>query len=233
MSLLSSLSGPDGSIKFELEKEEYKDLVEASNVIEKIKNELKRTNTVGYGDLVSFGGGEALESCGCPRTTIQLGRFDSKGPNKKVFNFDDNTADAFYQSGLEPKDIALMIGALGEVLRIAQATVELRSNKKSGDDEDEEEDEDWQGNVPSTFGRRDEIYGKKLEVNDFGSKFLNSALKGKSNLKYASCLTEDSQVKAFTSKYASNEKAFKEDVVTAYLKLTNLGESYNDLRRGG
>ena len=224
--------GPDGSIKFELEKEENKDLIEASNVLEKIRNDLKRTNTVGYADLVSFGGGEALESCGCPRTTVQVGRFDSKGPNKKVFNFNDNTAESFYQAGLEPKDVALLIGALGEVQRIAQATVDFRANKKSND-EDEDEDDNWQGNVPSTFGRRDEIYGKKLEINDFGSKFLNSVLKGKSDLKYSSCLTDDSKVKVFTSKYATNDKAFKEDVVAAYLKLTNLGESYNDLRRGG
>lgn len=224
--------GPDGSIKFELEKEEYKDLLAASNVLEKIRNDLKRTNTVGYADLVSFGGGEALESCGCPRTIVQVGRFDSKGPNKKVFNFVENTAEAFYQSGLEPKDVALMIGALGEVQRIAQATVDYRANKKSNDD-DEDEDDNWQGNVPSTFGRRDEIYGKKLEINDFGSKFLNSVLKGKSDLKYSSCLTDDSKVKAFTTKYASNDKAFKEDVVAGYLRLTNLGESYNDLRRGG
>ena len=224
--------GPDGSIKFELDREEFKDLATAANVIEKIKNELKRTNTVGFGDLVAFGGGEALESCGCPRTIIQVGRFDSKSANKKTFNFNTDTANAFYSAGLEPKDVALMIGALGEVKRIAQETVEYRAAKKGTDDDDEEED-NWQGNVPSTFGRRDEIYGKKLEINDFGSKSLNQALKGKLDLKFASCLVEDPKVKAATVKYASNDKAFKEDVVTTYLKLTNLGEQYNDLRRGG
>jgi len=224
--------GPDGSIQYEVDREEFKNLKPAVSVIEKIKNELKRTNTVGFADLVAFGGGEALESCGCPRTTVQIGRFDSKAANKKIFNFNTDPVSAFYTAGLDPKDVAVMLIALGEVKRISQETVQYRSTKKDSD-EDDEDDDNWQGNVPSTFGRRDEIYGKKLEINDFGSKFVSNVLKGKSDSKLASSILEDPKVKAAAQKYTSNDKAFKEDVVATYLKLTNLGESYNDLRRGG
>lgn len=228
--------GPDGSIQYEVDREEFQALKPSISVIEKIKNDLKRTNTVSFADLVAYGGGEALESCGCPRTIVQIGRFDSKAANKKTFNFNVDPTGACYSAGLEPKDIAVMLLALGEVNRISKETIDYRNSKKDNKEEDDEEGDNWEGNVPSTFGRRDETFGAKLEINDFGSKFASIVLKGKNGASagiFATAVLGDPQVKAAAQKYVSNDKAFKEDVIATYLKLTNLGESYNDLRRGG
>jgi hypothetical protein len=47
--------GPDGAIQFELDREENKGLAKAVEVVQRIKKELQRTNTVSFSDLVAFG----------------------------------------------------------------------------------------------------------------------------------------------------------------------------------
>ena len=56
--------GPDGSIQYELKVSGNEHLEKAVGVVSKIKKELQRTNTVGFADIVAFGGAEALESAG-------------------------------------------------------------------------------------------------------------------------------------------------------------------------
>ena len=223
--------GQDGSILFELTDNSSKYLVKASDTLQTIKKELLRTNTVSYSDLVAFGGGEALETVGCGRVTVQVGRFDAKTANKLLQSTELSTSSAsdikssFLRSGLTAQQIALLLGALGEVNRIASETYTAQQNAVSNNDDD---DEDEQPFVPTTFGARDAIYGAKMGKADFGVTYLKSILKAKNQQEspLAKCLTENPDVKFFAQKYAQSEAAFVKDVPEAYLRLTLLGEAY-------
>lgn len=99
-------------------RDENKGLEKANNLIQSIKKELLRTNTVSYSDLVAFGGAEALESAGCGRVIVQVGRFDGKiesdKPTGLLVNWNElipeKVSDAFAYSGLGSREIALLLG---------------------------------------------------------------------------------------------------------------------------
>eukprot|EP01041_Mallomonas_annulata_P006885 gene6885-13961_t len=228
----SGNGGQDGSIFFEIPKEGAPDLDKAVKALKVIQKELQRTNTVSFGDLVSFGGGEALESAGCGRVIVQVGRYEIKAPNtgSSPLNWESLTTDdvksSFTKSGLDSQQIALLLGALGEVKRVVSDT--LSSTKSSANEDDDEEEEDDQPFVPTTFGTRDAIFGAKLGKADFGSKYLASLIKNKNTAtdNLSSILLGDNQVKSFVQKYATNEAAFLKDVPEAYLRMTLLGQEY-------
>jgi hypothetical protein len=233
---LTQDGGPDGSILFEMDRVENKDLVNVVNVLLGIKKELQRTNTVSFADIVAFGGAEALETVGCGRIIVQVGRFDAKsGINSKqnIVSWDspnlENILNAFKKSGLSAKEVALLIGALGEVRRIVDETTE-NNEITNGNNEDEEADDEFEKQpfVPQTFGSRDAIYGSKMGKGDFSNKYLLNVLKGKYVLEaqLGSILLENPEVKSYVVKYAGNNSAFLTDLPEAYLKLTLLGESY-------
>ena len=221
--------GPDASIKFEVDVNN-KEFIEAIAAIESIKKDLSRTNSVSSSDLISFGGGEVLESVGGSRTTVQVGRYDAKKENERICssNWNENNKcviDAFYNSGMEAQDIALILGSLGEIKRIVAETIEESNKDKSIDTEDEDADDSWQNNVPSTFGERSQIYGKRVGKADFGNKYLSQLLQtGGDTL--GKLLLADPKIKVYVQKYATNEAQFKSDVPGAYNKLTTLGQAF-------
>ena len=132
----------------------------AVEVIKKIQKELQRTNTVSYSDLVAFGGAEALETVGCDRVIVQVGRTDAKkegSADAKVVNWNDmnvaSTAAAFTSSGLSSRELVLLLGALGEINRVVEET------KAAGKGAEQDEDDcgidgcDPTAGVPTTFGK--------------------------------------------------------------------------------
>ena len=229
--------GPDGSIQFEMTREENKGLEKAAAVVQGIKKELLRTNTVSYSDLVAFGGAEALESAGCGRVIVQVGRFDAKPETDKktglLVNWGEmspeSTSAAFTYSGLGPREVALLLGALGEVTRVVQETQLAEAKAKAAkkvDDDDDFELDDAEPFVPTTFGTRDATFGAKMGKADFGTKYLSQLLKSKGSPDaLGSCLVKDDKTKAFVQKYAGSETAFLKDVPEAYLRMTLLGET--------
>lgn len=76
--------GPDASIKFEMKLDGNVGLERALQITLDVKKELQRTNTVSLSDVVSFAGAEALETAGCKRITVQVGRDDAKAANEKA-----------------------------------------------------------------------------------------------------------------------------------------------------
>jgi len=232
----STDGGPDGSVLFEVKRPENANLEKGVDALKAVKKDLQRTNSLSFADVCAFGGAEALESVGCSRITVQVGRVDAKEENtkKKVVNWaaSPSSADikeAFVSSGLGAKEIACLLGALGEVNRVVE---ELAASKKA-QQEDEEEDSEFEDKtfVPTTFGKRDEIFGAKIGKGDFGSKYLSQVLKTKGNgnggaSPFDALLFEDTEIRAFVEKYAKNEVAFREDVPAAYAKLTTLGEAF-------
>lgn len=157
---ITQSGGPDGSILYELKAEgPNAGLDKGLAVLLAIKKELQRTNTVSFGDICSYGGAEALESAGCPRMTVQVGRFDAKVANESpaVVNWSAPSvaaiSEAFVTSGLDARETAVLLGALGELQRVVDETITNKAKKSVDEDEDEDDDQPF---VPTTFGSRDE-----------------------------------------------------------------------------
>lgn len=226
--------GPDGSIQYEMEIPENEGLQQALNVINSIKKDMLRTNTVSFADVCAFAGAEVLESVGANRVTVQVGRFDAQkanvGASLVPWNNLNNVEDvlkAFSTSGLDSRETVLLLGALGEVERIVKEAA-MKPVKSSEDDDDLLDDQPF---VPVTFGARDAMYGAKIGNSDFGVGYLNSILKSKgNNIKeldsIGQCILSDPKLKAMAQKYGSNQAAFLKEVPEVYLKLTLLGETY-------
>jgi catalase (peroxidase I) len=73
--IASGDGGPNGSILFEKDKTENESLKKAIDLVLGVKKEMQRTNTVSLADMVAFAGAEALETVGCSRITVQVGRY--------------------------------------------------------------------------------------------------------------------------------------------------------------
>ena len=156
--------GPDGSIQFEADLDHNKGLSSAIALMQDVKKQLQRTNSVSFADVCAFAGAEALETVGCGRVIVQVGRVDSKDPNLKSIGVDfQNPIDTsqvltgFSSSGLGPKEAVVLIGALGEINRIVSEASQSNSSRDEADEDDKEFEE--QPFVPTTFGARDAIYG--------------------------------------------------------------------------
>jgi len=232
--------GPNGSVNFEKDRDENKSLKKAIDLVNQIKKELLRTNTCSLADIVAFGGAEALETVGCPRVTVQVGRADAKVSDTKSNsicwqaeegilpeNYKSVTLNAFKSSGLDARDIVLILGGLGEINRVSDETRKDREAAAKTDDDDESfEPEPF---VPSSFGARDAMYGAKMGKADFGGKYFQSILKGKTakNDPFGRLLVDEPAMKALVQKYATNELAFKQELAEAYLKMTLLGAAYS------
>lgn len=232
--------GPDGSIALptEAKRKENEGLEKGLNALTQIKNQLQRTNSLSYADIIAFAGAEALESFGAERIAVQIGRSDSREENvKKGINWTDESSNgediltAFKSSGIAAKDVALLLGALGEITRLlAESKSSSTSSKGSENDDDDDVldgDEKFENAIPSTFGRSDEKFGSKVS-NSFSSKYFKQVLEKKGGVEpYSKLLYSDSVLKGNVQKYADNSKAFIEDLKAAYLRLGLLGEEYS------
>jgi Peroxidase len=234
----TSAGGPEGSIQFEMDREENKSLKKAADVLQAIKKDLKRTKTVSYSDLVAFGGAVALETAGSPRITVQVGRFDAKkegSKDSKIVNWSNPEADAiisaFDTSGLSAREVVLLLGALGELTRVVDET--LATAKSNAEDEDDFgiDGPDPASSLPDTFGARDEIYGKKMGKADLSSKYLSGLLKrmkkpsGEPLDAIGSALIANEKTRTYIQKYAGNDSLFIKELGDVYQKLTALGQA--------
>ncbi|CAM9690685.1 unnamed protein product [Ectocarpus sp. 6 AP-2014] len=226
--------GPDGSVVLELDREVTKSLKPAVDNALKIKKNLQRTNEMTLADVISMGGAEAIHACGGPPMLVQLGRYDEKkAPNPaadiKGYSFDEPTGAgvkaAFKRAGLGPREMVLLLGALGSVSDAASAV----GNGGGDGDDDDLEDLAWQNSIPNTFGKESDKLGRPLS-NSFGPGFLQRvAAAGKDGGGVGvvgKALLEDDEVKTYVRKYAGNSKAFISDLSEAYTKMTLLGERY-------
>jgi len=179
-------------------------------------------------------GAEALETVGCDRVIVQVGRTDAKkehGKDAKAVNWSNldtaSTKAVFATAGLTSRELVLLLGAVGEVTRVVAETAAAGAPAASDDD-----DCGIDGCLPdvaTTFGARDAMYGSKLGKADFSTKFLAQLLKNSKKGGDVDVLAQtilgDDQAKTFVQKYAQNEAAFKKDVTDSYLALTQLGKA--------
>lgn len=228
--IASGEGGPNGSILFEKDRAEDASLKRALDLVLGVKKELQRTNTVSLADVVAFAGAEALETVGCSRITVQVGRVDAKSADARVsIPWDDESSSgavlaALTASGLGVTEAVVLLGALGEVSRVAAETAKAAAEAKA-----EEEDEEFEPTpfVPTSFGARDAMYGAKMGKADFGSKYFKALLKGQAGGGVlVRLVAEEPAAKALVQKYATTEPAFVKDVAEIYLRLGLVGAAY-------
>jgi hypothetical protein len=135
---VTDLAGPDGSVQFEMDRIENKGLEKALLALKQIQKELSRTNSVTFSDIVAFAGGEAIESAGCGRVTVQVGRYeikDANGQGKSIPWGDSSNLEkvkvAFTSSGVDLKDVVLLCGAYGEVKRVTEEALAMKPSEST------------------------------------------------------------------------------------------------------
>lgn len=229
----TQMGGPDGSIVALILSKNAPDSVsglkEAAKKLSDIATYIKRTTEITTADVVAFAGAEAIESMGGPRVIVQLGKMDPKVAEKATGenSYPDlcggkngqNVVQAFLDSGLSEREVALMYGAIASMEKSAD------SYKKDDDDFEENEMGDVDVFIPSSFGAPKEIYGKQLGKmdNSVFTQLVADVKKGKAPI--ADVFTND-KVLGWANKYASSKGVFVKDLPEAYGRLMALGERY-------
>lgn len=196
-----------------------------------IYQRVKRTTAVTMADLVTFAGAEAIESAGGPRVVVQLGKVDSKGLSDKMSkdpkyvdlcgeNNGKDIVNAFAASGLNERDLTLVYGAIASMEQVVD-------DIKPEEEVEEEENEmgDKEIFIPSSFGSRSQIYGKRLGTMN-GSVFVSVASDIKKKKKPIADVFTNDKVGEWVTYYASKEKVFLKDLPDAYRKIMSLGRRY-------
>lgn len=228
--------GPDGSVKYEMDRAENDGLKEALSCCENIFSVMKRTSEITLSDVVAFGGGEAIQACGGPRIVVQLGRYDTKkgaNPADPIpgYSFTSPTGDgikaAFKRSGLGSREASVLLAALGTITAITEQAIR---DKGDGDEEDDLVDSSWEKNLPNSFGGQSEIYGEKIGKGNFDTTYIDGILSKKAAAggPLDTVLMKDEELTTFLRKYNKNNKAFTTDLSEAYGRLTLLGELYEN-----
>jgi len=137
---------------------------------------------------------------------------------------------SFKTIGFGPREVALLLGGLGELRRVVQETQRAAAEARSDDEEDAPLDPNFEQLVPSTFGSPDKKYGAKMGRADFGVQYLKRLLKSSSSSSsdpQRLVLLDEPNVREYVKKYASNEVSFISELQELYQKMTILGEAYS------
>lgn len=241
--------GPNGSLRFEMDREQNANLKEAHDAISGIQS-LQREN-MSYADTCAFAGAVAIEVTGGPRIVIQLGREDAAqaDPESKSGLYRSGASaselrEAFSSAGLDgTTDVVLFHGAIGSLNDIGQSRA-AKLAKESIDDGLDEDDLDSVGDFDDvTYGK---VQSKKrgavlVETNvsqltlggqKFGNGYLKAILKAKDRNTLSQrdvTILDDPQMKAVVQKYADNNSKFSNDVADLFQKISLLGSSFQSL----
>lgn len=201
-----------------------------------IAKEMKRTTEVTMADVVAFAGAEAIESTGGPRIVVQLGKLDPKpdsaGGTDSYLDLENKSngkavVDAFLQTGLTEREVALLFGVLG-----AMETVVSRVVQPKEVEQEENEMGDKDVFIPSSFGAPSSIYGKQLGAMD-NSVFTSIKSDLKKGKQPISPVFTNEKVGDWGAKYyVDKKKAFFNDLPQAYEKLMALGTRYTGGKMG-
>lgn len=238
--------GPNGSLRFELEREANQELKEAHSAIESIRK-LQRGD-MSYADTCAFAGAVAVEITGGPRIVVQLGREDSSeaDPEWKSGMFKPGASaeelkEAFNAAGLRgARDVVLFHGAIGSLNDIGQSRVS-KIKALDADDEDDEDVEDLDdvtyGKVTSAKRGAVLVSSNVSQLTLGGQKFSNAYLAAIFKAKDPSRLSQrdqailgDKAMLAEVQRYATNNSKFTNDVADLFQAISLLGSSYESLR---
>ena len=110
--------GPNGSVRFELERPESKGLKRGIRVVKDVKDTIlaKSKIDLSYADLVVVLGAWAVQVCGGPEIEVRLGREDAAKADPAGMIPDENLPvegikEAFSRMGLDTKDLVALSGS--------------------------------------------------------------------------------------------------------------------------
>jgi len=243
--------GPNGSLKYELDRKYNSAVVESASEIDAIR---ERLSDVSLADHYAFCGAVAMEVVNGPRIVVQLGREDAmqadplENPNVMDGLLSSASAEqmksVFERSGLEgARSAVLYHGAYGVLKSLGDKKAEALAKQRAmeGDDDDLFNDADV------TYGR---VARKKrgavlvdsnvATLTLAGTKFDNAYLKELLALEKAGKLDQlsvrdktilsDPSMRAEVVKYAANSKLFANDFANMYERMTLLGSKYVDTK---
>ena len=238
--------GPNGSLRFELDRAENAGLRAAAEEISSIQS-LQRQD-MSFADTCAFAGAVAVEVTGGPRIVIQLGREDATSEDPE-----SNKGSALYTSGASAaqlrqafesaglngaRDVVLFHGAIGSLNDIGQKRAEkLRESSISDGEEDEDVNEDdvTYGKVQSKKRGAVLVESNVSSLTLGGDKFSNSYLKalGKADRSKLSQrdveILGDKEMRAEVERYAGNNGKFVNDVADLFQKVSLLGSEFESM----
>lgn len=238
--------GPNGSLRFELDRESNQELKEVNEAIKSIRA-IQRQD-MSYADTCAFAGAVAVEVTGGPRIVIQLGRDDAKDPDpewKSNFYKPGASAEdlktAFNAAGLEgARDVVLFHGAIGSLNDIGQSRAEkIKETEISDEDEDDADgiDDVTYGRVTSKKRGAVLVSSNVSSLTLGGQKFSNAYLSAILKTKNPSELSQrdrailgDKEMLAEVQRYAGNNSKFTTDIADLYQKISLLGSSYESMK---
>lgn len=245
--------GPNGSLRFEGDWEQNKELGDAMEVIKDVRK-LQR-DQMSFADTCCFAGAVAVEITGGPRIRIQLGREDAAGQDP-IGNSDgiapgrsaNEIVDAFNTSGLNgPRDAVLFHGAFGSLNDIGRTRLEKLKKQKELADEDDEEGDTISGDANNvTYGKTQGgkrgavlVSSNVSNLTFGGAKFSNDYLKfmlEADKKKSADLSDRDRKMLAHpgirdnVTLYAGKNKKFVTDFADVFEKVTMLGSRYESTK---
>lgn len=242
--------GPNGSLRFEFDREANAALKDAHEAISGIQS-LQREN-MSYADTCAFAGAVAVEVTGGPRIVIQLGREDAKmaDPEGKSGLYRpgapaSDLREAFDAAGLDgTRDVVLFHGAIGSLNDIGQNRASKLRSESIDEDDFGSDDLDSVGEFDDvTYGK---VQNKKrgavlVETNvslltlggqKFGNGYLKAILKAKDRSSLSQrdvAILEDAKMKEVVQRYADNNSKFVNDMADLFQKISLLGSSFQSL----
>lgn len=247
--------GPNGSLRFELDREENAFLKDAYQALAEAREVSRRD--VSFADTFAFAGAVASELTSGPRIVLQLGREDAKAASPEgdaaLYKPSASAADllkCFRSAGLDaPRDVVLIHGAEGSLSDIAkQRLAKIAAEKIVMDDEDEDDlraqgldvDDVTYGRVTAKKRGAVLVSSNVSNLTIGGVKFSNGYLKqildAKKKNKTEDLSTRDQAILSspemlpYVELYASKNGKFCDDVANLFQKMSLLGSNFESLR---
>ncbi|HRG45379.1 MAG TPA: adenylate/guanylate cyclase domain-containing protein [Leptospiraceae bacterium] len=199
--VVTNTGGANGSLRFELEREENLTLKPYFEKLESVKKEMEQNGfLVSYADVISFSGATAVYKTGGPKIYLKTGRVDATNAgNRMHFLSSDLTIrellDRFSHMGMGARDLVILSGA---------HTIGMANGKPLTGDLYKFSNSYYKNLVEFCNGSRNESLG-----------ILNSDV----------ALLDTYETKSLVELYARDEISFFKDFAEAYQKLSYLGQS--------
>jgi hypothetical protein len=246
--------GPNGSLRFELDRPENAELKDAIQALTDVRAISRKD--MSFADTFAFAGAVAVEVAAGPRVVVQLGRNDAKeagpeGGNTALYKPGASAPElmaAFKGAGLDgARGVVLMHGGYGSLNSIAQARlVKLAADKAmSGEEDDDDEfgnstDDLKYGKVQTKKRGPVLVSSNVSNLTLGGAKFSNGYLKAMLDAKKKGkeaelsdrdrALLTNPETLAMVEQYAANNNKFCTDVADLYEQVSLLGVEYENLR---
>lgn len=251
----TNAGGPNGSLRFELDREENAYLKDAYLALAEAREVSRRD--VSFADTFAFAGAVASELTSGPRIILQLGRDDAKAaepPGNAALYKPSASADdllkCFRSAGLNAaRDVVLIHAAECSLADIAkQRLAKVAATQAALEDEDEDDllaqgldvDDVTYGRV--TAKKRGAVLVSSNVSNltiggvKFSSGYLKQMLEAKKKNKVDELSTRDqailssSEMMPYVEFYASKNAKFCDDVANLFQRMSLLGSNFESLR---